>query len=600
MYKGLILSMDKNTVLVATPDNAFYKLKRQSTMYVGKEIEFTTKDIINNVSIIKKISAVAACLCLIFGLTALYFISLGYREFAYVSLDINPGIEFTIDETQKVLKVKSLNDEAKDILKSKNVKGIKVKYAISEVIDICKEKGIITEKDKTYFLISGSLNPRNKEYKQDKSGMEDSLDYILDNLRGTLNKVDGNKWETIVLKAEPEDRLGAIEENLSQGKFVLYNKLKRKGSQITVSEVQKSKVEELIRIFTGLDPASSSDLGLLDQSALNGDEITGTTSTPAASNQGSTSGDQTTSSDGGTSPIAEGTGLRGEYFDNIDLTNSKLIRVDETIDFSWATDPPVPEIRNDESYSIRWTGKIRPEYSEEYTFYVFRDNGVRLWVDNKLIIDKWDNEWDVTDTGTIFLESGKLYDIKLEYFNNTGYGIIKLEWSSKSTEKTVVPEKSLYPGEVKSTGQTGMGNGTGLKFEYYDNENLTNLKLTGIDSNINFDWGVGSPDKSIEQDCKFSIRWKGFVQPAYSEEYIFYITQDDGTRLWIDGKLIMDKWHGSEGKEVQSDKIFLEAGKKHKIVLEYHNNSLAGKVKLEWSSPSTERTVIPQKCLYPE
>ncbi len=601
MYTGIIFSMDKNTVLVATPDNAFYKLKRQSTMFVGKEIEFAKKDIINYGYLIKNLSAVAACLCVILGLAALYFINFGSKEFAYLSLDINPGMEFTIDETQKVLKVESLNDEAKEILKSKNIKGIKVKNAIAEVIDICKEKGIIADKDKMYFLISGSLNPRNKEYKQDKTGMEDSLDYILDALRGTLNKTYGDDWEIISLKAEPEDRIGAIEKNLSQGKYVLYSQLKKRGSQITVGEVQSAKIKDLITIFTGLEPATSPKSGLVDQPDLSADqtpEIPAVNSTPIASNQTLTPSTQTSASESGLNAHAQGTGLRGEYFDNIDLTNSRLERVDGTIDFSWATDPPVPEIRNDESYSIRWTGKIRAEYSEEYTFHVLRDNGVRLWVDNKLIIDKWINDWDVTDTGTIALESGKLYDIKLEYFNNTGYGIVKLEWSSKSTKKTVVPEERLYPVKVNSSGEAGMGNGTGLNFEYYDNENLTNLKLTGIDSNINFDWGVGSPDKSMEQDCKFSIRWKGFVQPVYSEEYIFYATQDDGTRLWVDGKLIMDKWHGSEGKVTQSAGIFLEAGKKYKIVLEYHNNSLAGKVKLEWSSPRTERSVVPQKCLY--
>jgi hypothetical protein len=297
--------------------------------------------------------------------------------------------------------------------------------------------------------------------------------------------------------------------------------------------------------------------------------------------------------------INPGTGLRGEYFDNIDLTNFKSTRVDGSINFYWGTKAPVAEIRDDESYSVRWSGKIRPAYSERYTFYITRDNGARLWIDNQLIVDKWNSDMGFMDSGKIVLEAGRLYDIKLEFFNNSGNGIVILEWSSKSTGKAVVPSECLYPAEANKYESTLPGNGIGLAFEYFDEDNLTNSKSKGIDSTVDFNWGVGSPDRLIQQDQKFSIRWTGYLQAPYSEDYVFYATYDDGASLWIDGQHIVDKWNVSESNTVKGKTISLKAGQRVEIMFLYHNNNMAGKVKLEWESKSIKRSVVPQTCLYP-
>ncbi|WP_010247800.1 PA14 domain-containing protein [Acetivibrio cellulolyticus] len=622
MYTGMIFSIDKNTVVVATPENAFYKLKRKSTMFIGQEIVFTKKDIIDYRYLIKRLSVVAACLCLIIGMSVPFVMNrlnniAGLKEFAYVSLDINPSMEFTIDETQKVLKVESLNDDAKGIINSLNVKGMRIKSAFTEVISRCEEKGFLNTEDDVYFLISGSINPDNKEYKKDNTGAEDSLNYILNGLKESVGKTTAKNPEVIAIKTEPGDRKEAIENDISQGKYALYTELKKRGSKITIGEVKSSTVKDLITILVDMDAAASATPKpeITPQPTLSAGQ-TSTTTTPTSTstptitptpvfsrNQTMTKSQDNMKTPGHEPSSSEdkaGTGLRGEYFDNIDLTNFKLTRVDGTVDFSWDTNSPASEIRDDESYSIRWTGKIKPKYSEEYTFYVLRDNGVRLWINNKLIIDKWDSEWAKTDYGTISLEGGRIYDIKLEYFNNTGYGFIKLEWSSKSTNKEVVPASCLYPAKATASAGVVKGNGTGLRFEYFDNDNLTNLKLEGIDPIVDFNWGVGSPDRSIQQDQKFSIRWSGQVQPVNSENYVFYLTHDDGVRLWIDGQLVLDKWSGSEGKVSESTGISLKAGKKYKIILEYHNSSQAGNVKLEWKSPSTKRTIVPKACLYPQ
>lgn len=138
-----------------------------------------------------------------------------------------------------------------------------------------------------------------------------------------------------------------------------------------------------------------------------------------------------------------GTGLRGEYFNNKNFTDCKLTRVDGTINFNWGLGSPVPAIDAD-TFSVRWTGKIEPLHSEEYTFYTVSDDGVRLWVNGTKIIDNWNDHSAVENKGTIALRAGQKYDIKLEYYDNTKNAVLKLLWSSESQAKQIIPKTQLY------------------------------------------------------------------------------------------------------------------------------------------------------------
>jgi outer membrane receptor protein involved in Fe transport len=99
---------------------------------------------------------------------------------------------------------------------------------------------------------------------------------------------------------------------------------------------------------------------------------------------------------------------------------------------------------NGEVLSERRTGKIEPPYSEEYTFYITNNNSARLWINNELVISGWNELWNLTNTGIIYLEAGKKYDICLEYYKNMGTGEIILEWSSQSMPRNVVPQDRFH------------------------------------------------------------------------------------------------------------------------------------------------------------
>ena len=137
-------------------------------------------------------------------------------------------------------------------------------------------------------------------------------------------------------------------------------------------------------------------------------------------------------------------GLAASYFNNETLTEpAALRRIDTTINFNWGGTKAAPEVDADH-FSVRWDGKILPQFSEEYTFQVSVDDGVRLWVDGKLLINEWQSQQADYSASTSRLEAGKLYDIKLEYYDHELDGRVELSWSSSSTPKEIIPKSQLF------------------------------------------------------------------------------------------------------------------------------------------------------------
>jgi len=141
---------------------------------------------------------------------------------------------------------------------------------------------------------------------------------------------------------------------------------------------------------------------------------------------------------------ASGTGLRGQYFNNMTLCGTPVVtRTDATVDF-WTAGSPATGI-NPDQFSIRWTGQVQPQFSETYTFYVRCDDGVRLWVNNQLLIDKWFDQYIPEWSNTITLAANQKYDIRMDYYEDGAGAEAHLSWSSLSTPKQIIATSRLYP-----------------------------------------------------------------------------------------------------------------------------------------------------------
>jgi peptidoglycan-binding protein ArfA len=120
-------------------------------------------------------------------------------------------------------------------------------------------------------------------------------------------------------------------------------------------------------------------------------------------------------------------GLIGEYYDGENFNTKIMTRTDAKIDFNWGFDAPNRGM-NSEHFSIRWHGKLLAPVSGEYLFQAKVDDGLRLWLDDKRVIDAWGLNDAVQYKGTIYLEAGKKYDIKVEYYNGMLNSMIQLFW----------------------------------------------------------------------------------------------------------------------------------------------------------------------------
>ena len=80
-----------------------------------------------------------------------------------------------------------------------------------------------------------------------------------------------------------------------------------------------------------------------------------------------------------------------------------------------------------------------------YTFYTNTDDGVRLWVDNQLIIDNWTDHAPTEDVAELGMGIGQLVPIKLEWYENGGGAVMQMSWSGPGISKQIIPQAYLYP-----------------------------------------------------------------------------------------------------------------------------------------------------------
>jgi hypothetical protein len=142
-----------------------------------------------------------------------------------------------------------------------------------------------------------------------------------------------------------------------------------------------------------------------------------------------------------------GTGLLGVYYDNTDFTAPRVARP-EAVDFDWGLGAPAPGV-DAETFSVRWTGKLVPRYTDTYRIFTVSDDGVRLWIDGFPLISEWNDHAPTEHFGNIFLQAGQAYDVVLEMYENGGGATARLLWQSACQSKEVIPASHLLPARLE-------------------------------------------------------------------------------------------------------------------------------------------------------
>jgi MSHA biogenesis protein MshQ len=153
------------------------------------------------------------------------------------------------------------------------------------------------------------------------------------------------------------------------------------------------------------------------------------------------------------SVMSAGDGLKASYWNfdvsgnggNFPISAPTLTQVDPTVDFDWGTNAPVIGI-NPDQFAVRWEGELLASESGNHIFHTFSDDGVRLWVNDQLVINNWTNHGTTLNSSSaISLTAGQRYNIKMEYYESAGSAVAKLHWQTPSNSTTrVIPQSQLF------------------------------------------------------------------------------------------------------------------------------------------------------------
>ncbi|NOX61449.1 MAG: PKD domain-containing protein [Chloroflexi bacterium] len=263
-------------------------------------------------------------------------------------------------------------------------------------------------------------------------------------------------------------------------------------------------------------------------------------------------------------PPVEITDWKGEYFNNRDLQGDPVVvRNDPVIDFNWNGAPPADGLPG-ENWSARWT-VTREAAAGTYRFNVWVDDGVRIWVDDALIIDGWAEGDTRNYTADVNVTKGT-HTVRVEYFQAAGASSIKVD----------IGFIDEYPD---------------WKAEYFDKPNVEGEPvMVRNDSSVNFNWGNGAPANGLPAD-NYSVRWS---RRAYFEagNFIFTTQVAGGVRLWLDGRLLIDDWNSQPMRLLEAESGDIEAGY-HDLRVDFFKTTGDGAISVNWQLKPDEPLVPP-------
>ncbi|MFI0235920.1 PA14 domain-containing protein [Streptomyces sp. NPDC016845] len=203
-------------------------------------------------------------------------------------------------------------------------------------------------------------------------------------------------------------------------------------------------------------------------------------------------------------------GLKGEYYTQsapgaFDFHELKATGFDPQLDFGSLESRLQSATGRGDDVNARWTGKLVPEKTGLTTFSITGDNGFRLWVDDKLVIDHWVDDWDKEQTSqAVQLTAGQAVNFKVEYFEHYGGSNLHVRWTEPGEQKEAIPSSAFripddwaYDGAI---GTTVLGDGRTLKLDFA--QKLGTVPAAVNDHLTAVIGGAKWPLKSVEADKK--------------------------------------------------------------------------------------------------
>lgn len=302
-------------------------------------------------------------------------------------------------------------------------------------------------------------------------------------------------------------------------------------------------------------------------------------------------------------------GLLGEYYDESNLQNESALRmrrIDPRIAFNFGYEPPDAVIEP-EDYSIRWTGYIRPTVSGNYSFNTYSDDGVRVTVNDTMVIDNWgllSLAYSESDA-PIYLQAGTYYPITVDYQQMPLYAAVFLFWTAENVPVELIPEANFFvQQDVYASYSTPQyynllqKTGAGLRIRFYEIDGSGDIESepghTTVGS-IDYDWGMDAPE-GIYTD-RFYGEMEGFVEAKFTEDTTLTFSVDDALKVWLNDVLVIDTWTWNS-REVYEYTFSATVGTKYKLRIEYMDKGIAASVSMGWKGQALGSEIIPARYLY--
>jgi choice-of-anchor A domain-containing protein len=246
-------------------------------------------------------------------------------------------------------------------------------------------------------------------------------------------------------------------------------------------------------------------------------------------------------------------GWRAEYYANVSLSGAPgLCRDDAAVSFNWAGRSPGGSVPAT-NFSVRWTRRQAFE-AATYRFTVGSDDGIRVYVDGVRVIDDWN--WQVYTAADHVVDlplTAGHHTVVVEYFQAPGQSRVELTWAKVAATACGTATTASWLGQ------------------YYANATLTGSPaMCRNDSNIDFNWGSGSPQAGTVPGDRFSVRWTRIYEVASPGTYRIRAGSDDGVRVYVDGVRVINSWSDRSYGTTSAD-VWISAGT-HTVVYEFYEN----------------------------
>lgn len=245
-----------------------------------------------------------------------------------------------------------------------------------------------------------------------------------------------------------------------------------------------------------------------------------------------------------TEPVPDPNKWWGQYYNDTTMTSPAVMKRNDTdLNFDWGGGSPSAGVVNADNFSVKWTREINFSSHAIYRFATISDDGIRMFIDDRPVLNRWDNHSRLSVQTDIYLRAGK-HKIRVEYYDSGGSATAILNWWM-----------------IGSSTANWEGS-------YYNNTSLSGDPVfLHQDPTIAFNWGTGSPGSGVNSD-NFSARWtRNLYLPGGA--WKFYTSSDDGSRAYVDGRSVVNQWWDHSSRTEYSGYQYLAAGN-HDVKVEFY------------------------------